>query len=209
MKAAFARHREQGLTLLELLLTVTIFSLVVAVFSQALFQVGVLERATARHLGQWQREWLQGFALDDYFAAQVEDLAIPVRTVEGDATHYRSTWVEQAGRSLGRVQAVTLTLRAQAPAGPGWELVLQSGEEPDAVLAQWAQPLQFRFVDARGRSSERWPGAQTAPGETVPSAVQLVDANAALLHHWPFAGWTQPSLVRPGAAAAFAGGGAP
>lgn len=209
MRTPFPGRLQQGLTLLELLLTVTIFSLVVAVFSQALFQVGVLERATARHLGQWQREWLQGFALDDYFAAQVEDLTVAAKSVQGDATHYRSTWVEQAGRGLGRVQAVTLTLRAQTSSDTGWELALQSGEEPETVLAQWARPVQFRFVDARGRSSQSWPGAQTAPGETVPSAVQLVDGNAALLHHWHFAGWTQPALVRPGAAAAFAGGGAP
>lgn len=200
----------RGLTLLELLLTVTIFSLVIAVFSQALYQVAVLERATARHLGLWQREWIQGFALDDYFAAQAEDQAAAAPVAQGDVSRYQTSWVEQAGRDVGRVQAVVLRLRAQPAPAAGWELLMKSGDAEEVSLAQWPRPVQFRFLDVRGHTSERWPGDQAAPGETLPTAVQLVDVgNGALLHHWNFSGWIQPGLVRSGSAAAFAGGGAP
>lgn len=204
MRRATTQRLNRGLTLLELLLTVTIFSLVVAVFSQALFQVGVLEQATARHLGLWQREWLQGFALDDYFAAQLENMEPGAKPAAGEPLRYTTAWVEQAGSGAGQVRAVTLTLRA-ARTGSDWELAWKSGDEAEVVLTQWAQPVQFRYVDMRGRVTDQWPGLQSAAGETLPSAVQVVGAREALLHQWNFAGWAQPRLTQPGAAAAFSG----
>jgi len=197
------RHRrrtQRGLTLMELLVTVVIFSLVITVFSQAMFQVSLFERTSARNMGVWQRDWASGFGLDDYFRSQVLAPEAKEPQTLGDSQIYHTWWLEQAGDGLGRPVPVDLALRPLGRAASEWGLFARSKDGAELQLARWPTEVRFRFVDASGRVSDVWPSPQAAADvvvqETIPRAVQLVDAQEALVHQWVYPGITQGALAQ-------------
>ena len=208
------RVRQHGLTLLELLLTVVIFSLVISVFSQAVFQISLFERASARSMGGWQQQWGTGYGLDDYFRGMVIAPEGKDPLAKGDASQFSGWWVEQAGALAGRPVPVTLelrplsvsTLQARVAAEPWGLFELKEGAAP-VILARWDVAVQFEFANGVGGAQATWPvlntGAATVADEALPAVVRVVNAQRQIMHQWVYAGVTQPGLTRATSAAPF------
>lgn len=199
--------RQRGLTLLELLLTVVIFSLVITVFSQAMFQIGLFERASARSAVGWQRQWVTGFGVDDFFHGLVLAPEAAQPPASGSPRSFSAWWLEQADADAGRPVPVTLSVRkleskdAQTPAAWGMFMVSQGGDE--IMLARWEQEVSFQFMNSAGEVFDVWPPLTSAPEtvtyEALPRAVQVVDSvRRSIVHRWVFAGLTQPGLAQAG-----------
>ncbi|MBC7618886.1 MAG: prepilin-type N-terminal cleavage/methylation domain-containing protein [Candidatus Saccharibacteria bacterium] len=214
------RTRQHGLTLLELLLTVVIFSLVISVFSQAVFQISLFERASARSMGGWQQQWGTGYGLDDYFRGMVIAPEGKDPLVQGSASQFSAWWVEQAGAMAGRPVPVTLelrplsasTLQARVAAEPWGLFELKDGAAP-VMLARWDAAVQFEFANGAGESQATWPalntGAVNVTDEALPAVVRVVNAQRQIMHQWVYAGATQPGLTRATSAAPFGMGATP
>lgn len=204
--------RQQGLTLLELLLTVVIFSLVITVFSQAMFQIGLFERASARSAGGWQRQWAAGFALDDYFHALVLAPEAQQPPASGGARSFSAWWVEQAGDAAGRPVPVALSIRRQkATQGAGWDLFVAAQGGAEVMLAHWEREVSFQFINSSGEASDVWPPLSSDPGvvsyEALPRAVQVLEKDRrVVVHQWVFDGLTQPGLARSSTSVPFGRG---
>lgn len=210
-------RRQRGLTLIELLLTVVIFSLVIAIFSQALFQVALFSQAATRVAAGWQQRWSTGFALDDQFAA-LSLLVVPgEERAVGNASEFTVWWSELSGDRAGLPVRVRLSLRpgprdslpmgrgaedagnGRAAAATPWLLFASDGQGNEVARARWSGAVMFRYQNSAGDVMPTWP-APTAPAsdvrfESLPRGVQIVDANGALVHVWVYAGLTQPGLM--------------
>ena len=214
------KAKQHGLTLLELLLTVVIFSLVISVFSQAVFQISLFERASARSMSGWQQQWGTGYGLDDYFRGMVIAPEGKDPLVQGNASQFSGWWVEQAGANAGRPVQVSLelrpmstsTLQARVAAEPWGLFELKEGAEP-AMLARWDAAVQFEFANAVGEPQATWPvlntGVANVTDEALPAVVRVVNAQRQIMHQWVYAGNTQPGLARATSAAPFGMGAAP
>lgn len=211
MKSRLRRCRMRGLTLLELLLTVVIFSLVITIFSQAVFQISLFERASARSMGGWQRQWASGFALDDYFRGLVLAPDAKESQATGSARSFVAWWVEQAGGAAGRPVQIAMFLREIGSAGKsesqGWGLFAAAQESGgEVLLARWNVAVSFEFINSAGLVDSVWPpltsDATTVAYEVLPRAVRVVNAQHAIMHQWVYSGLTQPGLARMNAGAA-------
>jgi prepilin-type N-terminal cleavage/methylation domain-containing protein len=198
------RH-QSGLTLIELLVTVVIFSLVITVFSQAMFQVGQFERASARSAVGWQRQWDTGFGADDFF----HGMTLPPEAVHPLATgsyrRFSGWWLEQADTAFGRPVPVTLAIRkletSEQSTGADWGMFLVTQDRAEVLLARWDREVNFEFINTSGDVLSVWPSSTSTPQsvsfEALPRAVQVVDsARRILVHRWVFAGQTQPGLAQ-------------
>jgi len=204
MRAVRFRHGGQrGLTLIELLLTFLIFSLVIAIFSQAVFQISLFARSSARTTTMWQERWATGFALDDYFSGLVLPGAgrADLETI-GGPDQLATWWVERAGENEGLPERVTLSLRALAAdeRSGRWGLYLGHEGTADKLAARWEYRVSFRYVDSKGSMFTAWPPplqrARGVQDEALPRAVWVVDDRGAIAHVWHFGGLTQPTLAQ-------------
>ncbi|MDD5333689.1 MAG: prepilin-type N-terminal cleavage/methylation domain-containing protein [Rhodoferax sp.] len=197
--------RQRGLTLLELLLTVVIFSLVITVFSQAMFQIGLFERASARGAAGWQRQWVSGFGVDDFFHGLVLAPEAAQPPASGSAGSFSAWWLEQADADVGRPVPVTLSVHKleskDAPTTAAWGMFMVSQGGAAIMLARWEQEVSFQFMNSAGEVFDVWPPLTSAPEtvtyEALPRAVQVVDrVRRSIVHRWVFAGLTQTGLAQ-------------
>jgi len=182
-----AQHRRTGFTLLEMLVTLVVVSLVAAFISQALLQLGRIERLLAggqlAGMAQSLRiEWVRGL-------------------IDGAVPGERQT----PGRFAGTRRSLS-GLSTEMPAFPEsgaqrFELLFETDatgarttlrlRQPDAsdpsasarTLLEWeGREGGFRFLDARGQWHEQWPPALNAPrGLPVAVAVETGLAELPLL----------------------------
>ena len=206
MKRGRSAAAARGLTLLELLLTMVIFSLVIGIFSQALFQISLFSQAASRAGDRWQKGWATGFGLDDYFASLRFPDTSGSQGFEGTANELIVWWVAQSSAQEGQPVRARLTLRPMARVGTSrhdsdesWGLYVAEGSGTDTLRARWPHPVSFRFLNSAGLLYSVWPqSAQPALSvrqETLPRAVWVVDGRGAIAHAWTFGGLTQPGLA--------------
>lgn len=212
-------YAERGLTLLELLLTLVIFSLVIAIFSQALFQIGQFSQAASRAGDRWQQGWSSGFALDSYFASlRFPDQPGSQRS-EGTDNELTVWWIAQSSSREGLPVRAHLVLRPLATsdtsrgnANESWGLFVSEDDGVEALFARWPHPVSFQYLNSGGELHAAWPqplqGLTSVRLETLPRAVRVVDGRGAIAHAWTFGGLTQPGLA-PNVQPFMPGGAAP
>jgi len=194
---------QRGLTLIELLLTFLIFSLVIAIFSQAVFQISLFARSSARTTSMWQQRWATGFALDDYFSGLVvHGAGTDNLAAIGGPDQFATWWVERAGEEAGLPIRVRLSLRSLGGDGRDgrWGMYLDRGDATDELAARWEYRVSFRYIDSKGSMFTAWPPplqrARGVQDEALPRAVWVVDDRGAIAHAWHFGGLTQPNLAQ-------------
>ena len=219
MKHRCTPSAPRGLTLLELLLTMVIFSLVIGIFSQALFQISLFSQAATRAGGQWQHGWASGFALDDYFSSLRFQDTPGSQRIEGTSYELTVWWIAQSSSQEGRPVRAQLVLRRMPAARTdlqekeaSWGLYLTDADGSESLRARWPYPVSFRYSNLQGQSYLAWPPASEGPldvrRETLPRSVSVVDGRDAIAHAWAVRGLTQPGLApqvepfMPGGAAA-------
>lgn len=201
---------QRGLTLLELLVTMVIFSLVIGVFAQALHQISLVERRSSDIAKQWPRLWQQGFAVDDAYKTHQAVSRKGDFEASGDSRRFEALWVVETGEYAGRSVRAELRLRPereldpQRAASESWVLTRRWIEDPnlkltrlelgETVQAKWPFAVRFRYLSATASPSENWPPLRTRAGgrfvEGTPRAIQLLSADGSLAHMWLFRGNT-------------------
>ena len=221
------KSAQRGLTLLELLLTLLIFSLVMGVFSQALVQVARFERSFAAGTVLWQQSRITGLAAAD----MVQGVRLQGTRGDDGAKGQALRWESDAYAPLPGLTGVplrmTLELRQVAGDAKAWSLwaVYQTDAAsikpaPSAVglaslggpgmeLARWEQPVRFEYVDARGQASEVWPTLGRADEgflqtELLPRTIRVVSERGQLMHAWQLRGAVQRVELTRNPAAAMA-----
>lgn len=173
------RKRVRGLTLIELLVSLTIMAFVMTLVSQAVFQVGQIVRVADESVVHLAARWSRGWAASTLLA----NLAAPR---EGKLAPMTGSTTELAGYSTAPVDAPDagvqpfgLRLRDDA-SGNGSEL-LYLPARPAAqpiVIAHWPVRVEFRYRAADGLRSDRWPTWTRSGRDTVllPAAVELTES---------------------------------
>lgn len=182
-------RRQAGVTLIELLASVLIFSLCIALMSNAFFQVGrlltVVERG--RDLGG------AGLRLSGSLQAAVANLVMnpllptdKAPVFEGDALRFTGLTTRHPLGQAGQVQALVVTLDKGrlriAPATGGATTGSAAGAE--LVLGDADQALRWVYLDHAGQLQGQWP-VRELEQEYLPSAVFLVAKSAGLSDAWP------------------------
>ena len=204
------RH-QRGVTLIELLASVLIFSLCIALMSNAFFQVGrlltVVERG--RDLGG------AGLRLSGSLQAAVANLVITplvpgekAPVFEGDALRFAGLTSRHPLGQAGQVQALVVTLekgrlRIGPPVGTA---------AAELVLGDASQPLRWVYLDHAGQLQGQWPVreleqevlpsagfllAKSASGGAWPQPLQAL-AGETILASWAYAGPVGEDMSNPG-----------
>lgn len=190
------RHwrRTEGLTLVELLVTVVILGFVIALMSGAFFQVAqVLRVATASGNG-FQARWQQSRALHDVVGNLVY-LETEAPSLVGRADRFDCVTLASPVGVPGVAEMLSVALVSSgdertrlvlAPleaTGLSDTAVLGSGRANDLgkgiEWTQWPGRLEFRYVDADGAEHATWPPMGAAATNEAPRAVVIRETGQA------------------------------
>ncbi len=199
--------RQRGLTLMELLVSMAILSLVMALVAQAVSQTALVARAAQDSAQELHSSWNKGWVLRDLFsnlAAAPEGGDEPLK---GAADRISGLSLASISGTAQGVQAFRLRLERDrqsqqtllidelwAPTG--------GGEPRPAVIARFDKPVEFAFQDAAGRLHDEWPTAAFDPKDVhaavLPRAIVLRESqNKEPLMWYPFQGETRRLYPRP------------
>jgi prepilin-type N-terminal cleavage/methylation domain-containing protein len=179
------RRRQRGLTLIELLVSLLILGFVLALVSQAIYQVAQVARAAQEVTASLATRWTGGTAA----APVIANLALPLEAPEGKAFEGNTTRL--AGFSTQPptpsdvgVRAFVLELRRPRDGSRGSELWAVEGDTltsaaTETVLARFDARAEFVYADDAGELRPFWPFEPLTPGrETreLPAAVVVRDS---------------------------------
>ncbi len=187
-RAAARRHR--GLTLLEMLVTLVLFSLISTLLWQALAQAARIEAQLAdqRVLGETealQRAWVQQALAGAATGAPEEPLRFDGRAQALDTWTTQPPWPTAGGLERMRLTLVSTQQRgatvtrvvAQRQPMDGNASSLAAGDEPAALsLWQWPGEGRLQYLDAQQQWSDTWPPQGTlagSPAVALPRAIRL------------------------------------
>lgn len=182
-------RRQAGVTLIELLASVLIFSLCIALMSNAFFQVGrlltVVERG--RDLGG------AGLRLSGSLQAAVANLVMnpllpkdKTPVFEGDGVRFTGLTTRHPLGQAGQVQSLVVTLdkgRLRIAPATG-SATTGSAAGAELVLGNENQALRWVYLDHAGQLQGQWP-VRELEQEYLPSAVFLVAKSVGVSNAWP------------------------
>ncbi|GAP33866.1 hypothetical protein ISF6_1121 [Piscinibacter sakaiensis] len=198
---ALRRRGQQGLTLVELLVSMLIMGFVLTLVSQAIYQVSQVTRSAQDVSAAMARQWSGGWAASPVFANLVAPPEAPEgRAFEGSEDRiagYTALPVDGGDRGL---QAFVMELRDAADGATGSELrattLSPTGVPgPTTVIARFAARAGFAYADAAGRLSAQWPVGPVSGGRDLPELPNAVAVrrrdDGTLLMWYPFDGDTR------------------
>lgn len=144
---------EDGLTLIELLVSMVILGFIVTIMSGAFFQVSQIVRIAETVNGQFQPQWLRANSLVDLVA----NLALPEgveRPFKGDSSGFEGFSLSLPQGDWGTVQAFKASLKSQQG---GVDLIVAGTDDKPVVLASWDGPMEFEYLTVDGASESMWP----------------------------------------------------
>lgn len=198
------RARQQGLTLVELLVSIVIMGFVMTLVSQAIFQVSQVTRAADATTRGLTARWGAGWTASAMFANMVAPEGSPKPVMRGAATRVEGfTTAPLDGTQLG-VQPFVLELRPAADRPAHTELVsVQRGAsavlETASAIAAFPGRAEFAFIGRDGQTVSAWPALTRREGdaEDLPKIVLVRDAGSgAVLMMYGFQGEaTQPAAI--------------
>lgn len=176
------RAQQQGLTLIELLVTMVILGFVVATLSGALTQISQMLRISSEQTNGFLGRWTQSRALFDIVANMVPD-PTQDEPFKGTPTRIELVSLSTPDSPLGQPRRLRLTLGpvkdqprqtqidiseldadASAPVQPQW-------------LASFDGRVEFRYVDKQQKEHGQWPIANGQQSQQLPSAILLRDSD--------------------------------
>lgn len=178
------RSHQQGLTLIELLVTMVILGFVVATLSGALTQISQMLRISSEQTNGFLGRWTQSRALFDIVANMVPD-PTQDEPFKGTPTRIELVSLSAPDAPLGQPRRLGLTLspvkdqtrqtqidisdldldaNAAAQARPQW-------------LASFAGRLEFRYLDKQQKEHSQWPVNNGQQTQQLPSAIVLRDTD--------------------------------
>lgn len=177
------KRRRHGLTLVELLVSLTIMGFVMTLVSQAVYQTGQIVRVADESVVHLAARWSRGWAVTALvanLAAPREGKLLPMTGSSAKLNGYSTAPVDAPDSG---VQPFSLQLRGDDAGGS--ELVYvpaRPGAQP-IIVAHWTSPVEFRYRAADGQRSDRWPTWTRSGRDTVllPTAIELTEAGGNVL----------------------------
>jgi general secretion pathway protein J len=172
--------RQQGLTLIELLVTMVLLSFIVALMSGAFVQISQMLRISSEHGNGFSGRWVQSRALNDIVANMVADPALPI-PLTGAPNRIALTTLVLPPNAKGIAQRATLDLRTDnngitiLQLERAQELGSRS-EDKTFELARFEGRLKFFYLDAKNQEHMQWPPSGATQLDKLPSAIGLRDA---------------------------------
>ncbi|NMM77911.1 hypothetical protein B2J88_36260 [Rhodococcus sp. SRB_17] len=171
-------NRQQGLTLIELLVTVVILSFTVALMSGAFGQIAQMLRVSTEHSNGFLSRWNQSRALYDMVANMVIDPTLE-KPFTGQYQQLDMVTLALPNGPPGAPRPAHLQLKPAADADNSTDLILQNPAAQSSTaplkLARLPGRLEFRFVDHQGQEHAQWPPNGVAEYRPLPSAIVLKD----------------------------------
>jgi general secretion pathway protein J len=172
--------RQQGLTLIELLVTMVLLSFIVALMSSAFVQISQMLRISSEHGNGFSGRWVQSRALNDIVANMVVDPALPV-PLTGAPTRVSLTTLSLPPSANGIAQRATLVLRSVNDGATALQIAptLNTTARSEGIgfeLARFTGRLSFIYLDAQGREHAQWPPLGATQLDKLPTAIGLRDA---------------------------------
>jgi general secretion pathway protein J len=174
---------QQGLTLIELLVTMVLLGFVVALMSGAFVQIGQMLRVSAEHGNGFSGRWTQSRTLQEMIANMVPDPAIETPLV-GLTTRMTFSTLATPLNANGTAQRISLELRTSsyvAGTSPSTTLHLFEASIPSNQqnnpfeLARYDGRLVFMYIDAQGKEHRQWPAQGASTPYKLPKAIGLLD----------------------------------
>jgi general secretion pathway protein J len=173
-------NHQQGLTLIELLVTMVLMGFIVALMSGAFVQISQMLRISSEHGNGFSGRWVQSRALNDIVGSLVADPALPI-PLTGAPARVSLTTLALPPSVNGVAQRVTLELRADSSGATTLRLerLLEPGirsEETMFELARFGGRLSFFYLDAQGNEHPQWPPSGATQTDKLPSAIGIRDS---------------------------------
>jgi general secretion pathway protein J len=183
---------QQGLTLVEMLVSLVILGLVMLLVSETVKQVAQVARAADDTTRGFAERWAAGWSAGGLFA----NLVLPPETGEqapfkGSAMHVEGYTARPLDAGESGMEAFALDLRfSESNARTSLMTQADAGSSTDATgaaaVAQFPGRAEFAFIDHQGQTLTTWP-SMTRTGEAaedLPRAVLIRDADTSALLMW-------------------------
>lgn len=146
--------KQDGLTLIELLVSLVILGFVVVIMSGAFFQVAQVVRIAETVNGQFQSQWIRINSLNDL----VGNLVLPEnveKPFQGDSNGFEAYSLSMPKNDWGNLQQFKTKL---SPAKQGkTDLLVIVGDAQPVVIGTWDMPIQLEYLMLDGTTSSIWP----------------------------------------------------
>lgn len=171
-------YSQQGLTLIELLVTIVILGFTVALMSGAFHQISQILRISSEQSNGFLFRWNNNRALYNIITNMVLDPSLEKPFV-GSYQRLETTTTSPPDLLPGTPRTVRLRLSPAADSDEVFELWLDPLQEnphrPPMKLASFPHRVEFRFVDHRGVEHQQWPPNGVAEQRPMPNSVILRD----------------------------------
>jgi prepilin-type N-terminal cleavage/methylation domain-containing protein len=193
-----------GFTLIEVLVSLVVFSLAIAVISEALFQSTRLLTLVESGNGRLSSQWREIRSLKE----AVANMTVEVDLVSSNAVSFNAQTRRQQGLKGDAAQFTVWTQRhpLDAPGAVrhlaanlvpfnqslnlmvGWANVEPTSSKQSILAAKLVGGTQFAYQDTQGMNHPRWP-ALGKELELLPHAILLLsESGQNVLSVWPFDG---------------------
>ena len=179
------RDSQQGLALIELLVTMVILGFVIATMSGALTQISQMLRISAEQTNGFLGRWTQSRALYDIIANMTPD---PTQDEPFTGTPNRIELVSLSAPNtpLGQPKQLRLVLDpVKGQANQTQLQVSELGANPTPAEPKWLASFQgrieFRYIDNQQQEHRQWPINNGQQSQQMPSAIVLRDSDSRTL----------------------------
>lgn len=179
------RAKQQGLTLIELLVTMVILGFVIATMSGALTQISQMLRISAEQTSGFLGRWTQSRALYDIVANMTLD---PTQDQPFTGTPNRIDLISLTtpNAPLGQPQRLRLLLgpvkdQSNQTQLQVSELDADATPEDPQWLASFQGRIEFRYIDKQQQEHRQWPINNGQQTQQMPSAIVLRDSDSQAL----------------------------
>ncbi|WP_027014052.1 type II secretion system protein [Comamonas composti] len=169
---AVAIRKQEGLTLIELLVTIVILSFTIALMSGALSQISQIVRVGADQSNGFLERWNQARSLYDITANMVIDPTLEKPFTGRSET---ITMVTTAPPEMPRGIPQQIRLDLKTTAGDTNLLLTPVGNSlaKEKILARFTEKVEFRFLDHLDQQHQIWPPMGMGDSRAMPSAILI------------------------------------
>lgn len=154
LRKAIPGLNQDGLTLIELLVSLVILGFVVVIMSGAFFQVAQVVRIAENVNGQFQSQWIRINSLKDL----VGNLVLPEsieKPFQGDGNGFEAYSLSLPQNDWGDLQQFRVKLSSVKQGKT--DLVVTVGDAQPVVIGSWDMPIQLEYLTVDGAAVSMWP----------------------------------------------------